>query len=160
MVEKSYEGQVALIMIQFPTPYRLVSDNDKRIGNSQLPSDSQSGFMVSDSLLAQVARILSQSGGKLLVQSNCEDVAVTIRRRATTQYGMACVDVRQEVTSRNMDHVQQQTLRNIEWIKMGGERAIGPGWSSAPLLPTRGSTETEVACDLQGTPIHRCLLSC
>ena len=157
MVEKSYEGQVALIMIQFPTPYRLASSDNQLAGNLQLPSDFQTGFMVSDSLLSQVARILSQSGGKLLVQSNCEDVAVTIRQRAIAQHGMYFANVPQEVAS--MDHVNHQTLRSTEWIKMGGERAIGPGWSLTPLLPELGRTETEVACVDQGTPIHRCLLS-
>lgn len=160
MVEKSYQGQVALIMIQFPTPYRLMTGSNTGLGNTQLPTDFRSGFMVSDELLSQVARILSQSPGcKLLVQSNCEDVAVTIRQRATAQHGMKCLDVLHEVT--NIDQKEQtQTRRNTEWITMGGERAIGPGWSSSPLLPKTGSTETEVACDLQGTPIHRCLLSC
>lgn len=158
MVEKSYEGQVALIMIQFPTPYRLATSSDSQwAGNSQLPSDFQTGFMVSDSLLAQVARILKQSGGKLLVQSNCEDVAVTIRQRVIAQYGMQCANVPQEVAS--MDHVKYQTLRSTEWIRIGGERAIGPGWSLTPLLPAQGKTETEVACVDQGTPIHRCILS-
>jgi hypothetical protein len=34
----------------------------------------------------------------------------------------------------------------------GGERAIGPEWSSVSLLPARCTTETEVACELENTP--------
>jgi len=158
-VEKSCAGKVALIMIQFPTPYRLMSGHDESSkGNTQLPLDYRAGFMVSDTLLSQIARILSISGGKLLVQSNCEDVAVTIRQRATAEHGLKCVNVPDRVA--NMDRVEEQTLRNNEWIKMGGERAIGSGWSATPLLPARGRTETEVACEIKGTPVHRCLLSC
>lgn len=148
-----YRANVALVMIQFPTPYRLHDRNAD--GNSQLPSGQESGFMVSTRVLLQVKRILSKSGGKLLLQSNCEDVAVSMRQVAE-KVGMRAMELPQEVVG--FDD-QQQTLRNLEWIKQGGDRAIGSGWSAIALLPSRGTTETEVSCELQGTPIHRCLLT-
>ncbi|CAB9522746.1 expressed unknown protein [Seminavis robusta] len=174
IIAENKQAQIALIMIQFPTPYRLQRQSStnngtvsfKGDGNSQLPEDFSSGFMVNDDLLGKVASIMSQSCARLLIQSNCEDVAVTIRNRAVTQHGMKVAAITHSVAC--LDHFgpneddaeqqQQQTLRNLEWISMGGERAEGHGWSAKPLLPPRARTETEVACQLQGTPIHRCLL--
>jgi SAM-dependent methyltransferase len=155
--ESSARSNIPLIMIQFPAPYRLDSPT-KTDGNAQLPADSQSGFMVSDDLLEKIAATLSRSGGMLLVQSNCEDVAVTVRNRAMAQHGMKLVVLEHEQQRTELES-SQQTLRNLEWIRHGGERAIGTGWSSIPLLPERGTTETEVSCRIAGTPIHRCLLS-
>jgi SAM-dependent methyltransferase len=153
-IDKEYKGPIALIMIQFPTPYRL-KDGGNDDGNSQLPMDQESGFMVSRKLLGKVKRLLSKSGGRLLLQSNCEDVAVAMRSTAE-QCGMQIVEISDEVES-ILD--QHQTLRNLEWAKQGGERAIGCGWAANQLLPPMGKTETEISCELQGTPIHRCLLS-
>lgn len=156
-LNEDYPGPIELIMIQFPTPYRL-DNGTKSAYNTQLPVDANAGFMVCDSLLAKIKGILSRSGGKMLVQSNCEDVAVTIRHRAIAQFGMKCMDLPHQQRLSNVDE-SQQTQRNLQWIQQGGDRAVGPGWSSVPLLPASASTETEVACHLQGTPIHRCLLS-
>jgi hypothetical protein len=161
-VASHYAGRVALVMIQFPTPYRLrnkenidLSDSTLRSGgNSQLPSDFNS-FMVSDSLLAKTSNLLSRCGGKLLIQSNCEDVAVSIRHRAVSLHGMEVVEVPDSVLYAENEH---RTLRDMEWIRMGGERAVGPGWSSKPFLPLEARTETEVACGYEGKPIHRLVL--
>ena len=144
-------------MIQFPTPYQLDSPT-KMKGNSQLPVDSQSGFMVSDALLAKIATILSRSNGMLLFQSNCEDVAVTVRNRAIVDHGMKILDLSHQQQIGDLDACEQ-TQRGLEWIRLGGKRAVGAGWSSVPLLPRRATTETEVACHVAGTPIHRFLLS-
>jgi hypothetical protein len=150
---KSYPGKVAMIMIQFPTPFRLPKKTD---GNPQLPSDASSGFMVSLDLLQSASGILQHSGGYLLLQSNCEDVAVVMRDMAVNQVGMMCVDAEFPVTRLGVgSHLPQRTC---EWIAMGGERPVGPSWSAKPLLPRQCQTETEVACELQGTPVHRCLL--
>ena len=48
--------------------------------------------------------------------------------------------------------------RTTDWISCGGERAEGEGWSTQPILPRIGRTETEVACMMNGTPVHRCRL--
>jgi SAM-dependent methyltransferase len=156
MIDASYKGRVPLIMIQFPTPYRLVAS--KSYGNSQLPSDQDSGFMVSERLLRKISTILSRSGGKLLLQSNCEDVAVAMRHTAVERAGMRVIDWSPSHRVNSIDD-ESQTLRSMDWIRLGGERAVGPGWLSTPVLPPRGATETEVACHLQKKLVHRCLLS-
>jgi len=158
LIETEYEGNVGLIMIQFPTPFRLDTGNtpgkyEQSTGNLQLPSDVKSGFMVSEELLQKVAKILSKSGGRFLFQSNCEDVAATVRQRAVERHGMKVVEVPHHVET--VADMQNPTLRDLQWAELGGSRAIGPGWSTQPLLPPRGVTETEAACELNGTPIHR-----
>jgi SAM-dependent methyltransferase len=152
-IDAVYPGPVALVLIQFPTPYRL---EGKEGGNTQLPTDLNSGFMASESVMRKTAKLLKKSGGgHLLLQSNCEDVAVTMRNVAAN-VGMACIDAVHPVTS--LDEGERLPQRTQEWIRLGGERAIGPGWSSLSPLPARCTTETEVACELQNTPIHRCLM--
>ncbi|KAG7357067.1 putative methyltransferase [Nitzschia inconspicua] len=150
------EGTVPLIMIQFPTPYKL---HWKEAGNHQLPNDEESGFMVTLEVLRLARDILQQSNGYLLLQSNCEDVAVKMRRMAVDEVGFRCVEVEPKVTelpSLDCD----LPLRTRQWIQMGGERPIGEGWLAEPFLPRKGFTETEVNCGIQGTPVHRCLLQC
>jgi SAM-dependent methyltransferase len=150
---ETYPGDVAMIMIQFPTPFRLAEKDD---GNAQLPSDASSGFMVSLELLRKASHILRKSGGFLLLQSNCEDVAVEMRRMAMDEIGMTCLNVPFPVVYPAIgNNIPQRTLK---WVEQGGARAAGPEWSSKPLLPRKGQTETEVACDLNQTPVHRILL--
>ena len=151
-----YPGSVALIMIQFPTPFQL--PNKAGVGNSQLPDDLASGFMASASLLDHVVTVLRHSGGNLLLQSNCEDVAITMKNICICK-GMTCLDASSPVTNLEDEGTSPDLpQRTQSWIQLGGERAIGPGWSSMQLLPGRGRTETEVACTLQGTTVHRCIL--
>ena len=47
--------------------------------------------------------------------------------------------------------------RTALYIAMGCERAEGDGWSQEPILPRKGSTETELACQMNETPVHRCI---
>jgi SAM-dependent methyltransferase len=165
---KQYPGPIELVMVQFPTPYRLIptpagtvlSDEDLlKGGNSQLPTSADDGFMVTSNLLKLAADVLQGSdgkpSGKLILQSNCEDVAVTMRDVAINQAGFEIVRLENEVEA-----VQgTPTKRTMNWIEMDGKRAEGPGWSSEPLLPRKGRTETEIACILNGTPVHRCMLT-
>ena len=154
-VESNYPGKVALVMIQFPTPFGV-----KEYGNPQLPSDSESGFMVTKELLEVSKRMLEFSHGKLLLQSNCEDVGVTMRDMAENEAGFESVNCPSPVEpfSEASDGSLRIPQRSLDWIQSGGKRAKGNGWSSAPLLPACGATETEVSCHLNKTPIHRCLL--
>jgi SAM-dependent methyltransferase len=154
-VKNQYPGKVALIMVQFPTPFKL----KEAIGNRQLPSDATSGFMVSEGLLKSAADSLNRSNGFLVLQSNCEDVAVTIREMAEDSASFGCIPVPSVVVSTAESASSSRTPeRTTEWIRQGGTRAVGSGWSLTPLIPSRGSTETEIACQLNETPIHRCLL--
>ena len=167
---------VKMIMIQFPTPYRLGKENANKEGettnaktkrgNLQLPSSASSNdFMVSLDLLRLAVTLVkpptSGEGGYILLQSNCEDVAIAMRDMAIDQIGgMVCVNAESPVTEEVSSMRDRNGLpqRTREWISMNGKRAIGEEWSSKPLLPRIGQTETEVACELQGTPVHRCLL--
>ncbi len=149
----SYPGTVSNILIQFPTPYRLAVSS----GNTQLPRSATDGFMVSLELL-QLCRAILVPDGTLWLQSNCEDVAVWMFHTACEQAGFTpVVDV--AVESPTPPPPSELTQRTRQWIAMGGERAQGPGWINRPLLPRTAMTETEVACLIQGTPIHRCILS-
>jgi tRNA G46 methylase TrmB len=149
---KSYPGRIARILIQFPTPYRQLSASAK--GNSQLPKTAHDGFMVSHNVLKLAAKLLGDSQGELILQSNCEDVAVWMRQSAIEHAGFRSRDSGEFVTQ-----VQgTPTRRTLNWIANGGERAAGPGWCDKPLLPRVGRTETEIACMMNGTPVHRCIL--
>ena len=165
-ISESYPGQISLVMLQFPTPYRLNDDEEsytcaetsssvaKRDFNSQLPeAASSANFMVSENLISQIHDALSNHSGQLLIQSNCEDVAVHMKNVA--------LRVGFQSSKSFSNHVLEldiTTQRQKRWVAMGGERAIGSHWASGPLLPVRGRTETEVACSLDSKPVHRCLL--
>jgi len=168
-VVDSYPGQVRFCLVQFPTPYRLQLAGDKSMsdqrGNSQLPSDATSGFMVTERLLGLIGKVLCRDGepGSLLIQSNCEDVAVFMRQLACDRAGFACIE--SNVNDDKLEMKQESPIkreripkRTLDWISMGGERAEGRGWSTRPILPLVGRTETEVACMVNGTPVHRSLL--
>ena len=196
MMEKvvaSYPGNIILIMIQFPTPFRLKQSevphehsmenviNGKKGGNSQLPSNIKSGFMVTEQLLQLCHAALGlqttkskNKKGKLLLQSNCEDVAVEMRNMAISEsvgfrslsvlHPMPLIQGSNKLSTSDNNTIIQITKRTQDWIKIGKsnnknvERAEGDNWSINALLPNKGATETEVACILNGTPIHRCLL--
>ena len=148
---ESIPYNVSLIMIQFPSPFLF---EGKESGNQQLPSDAMVSFMVNEVLLRTAAQLLQRSQGKLLLHSNCEDVAVAMRDLAV-KIGMKYVHIPDSVAE--FDH-SSMDLRTQVWIEQGGKRAIGSGWSRVPLLPRRGISETEAARELNGSPIHRCLL--
>eukprot|EP00804_Cyclotella_cryptica_P010827 CCRYP_008762-RC/>CCRYP_008762-RC protein AED:0.05 eAED:0.05 QI:13/1/1/1/0.75/0.6/5/1609/620 len=58
-IRGSYPGKVDLVMIQFPTPFRLQKASGKGY-NSQLPQDAASdGFMVTENLLSEIHGALS-----------------------------------------------------------------------------------------------------
>ena len=150
-IKSRYRGKVSLVMIQFPSPYRF---NEQRQGNLQLPS-VDGGFMVSEVLLRAVADILSWDG-MLLLQSNVEDVAITMQSLAE-KVGFESIACPHACTLDDLDNARLPR-RSLEWIQTHGKRAIGENWSSVPFLPPRCATETEVACHFQGIRVHRCLL--
>ena len=155
--------------------------------NTQLPDSSTSpAFMASNQVLRRIARLLQQPTkegprGRLLVQSNCEDVAIQIRDMAIHE-GFKCVlspcpVVAVSPTERTNRWLQQQQQQqhlqagvcNTSTTTTAEEgtavpppqtlssRAVGRDWWSEPILSC-APTETEAACALQGTPVHRCLL--
>lgn len=164
-VLETYPGNICLAMIQFPTPFKLQkasdeegeNDNEAK-GNAQLPKHPYANFMVTSNLL-HITRetLLASSRGKLVIQSNVEDVAVFMRQLAEKS-GFSIVPVSNPIAS--FDEVKARIpQRTKEYIKTGRKRALGDGWARDALLPRRGATETEVACFLETTPIHRCVLT-
>lgn len=156
-IQKHYAGPVRLIAFQFPTPFRLATKSSDDEGNSQLPTDAESGFMVTPSLLRTARDVVKSSSGYLLLQSNCEDVAVAMKKMAL-EASFECLDAMLAVMDLPGEEDESLPQRTREYIQAGGERAWGKEWSAVPLLPRYGQTETEVACELQNTPVHRCLL--
>ncbi|GKY94621.1 hypothetical protein MPSEU_000427600 [Mayamaea pseudoterrestris] len=159
---EDYPGPVHTVLVQFPTPYQLQASftepGRRDAGNSQLPTSVDDGFMVTPALLEKVFCLLQAHHdhgaiGKLIIQSNCEDVALWI-------YDTCCrlgynADEAANCVMHPTANISQRTSR---WLASGGSRAIGFAWSSEPLLPKWAWTETEVACDVNDTPVHRCLL--
>jgi len=164
----TYPGKVQLCMIQFPTPFRFVSDDersdsedlfgDETLGNQQLPNNAFNGFMVSRNLLNLALSTLDSDSGRLLLQSNVEDVAVFMKNTAC-DIGFEPIKC---LPSELDNTVHRQNLdlpkRMEKWMSIGGERAQGDIWNTVSVIPPRGKTETEAACLVNGTPIHRCLL--
>jgi len=140
----------------YPSPYRL-QNKDK--GNSQLPSSQVDGFMVTKSLLDIVRPSLHSTKGKLLLQSNCEDVAVWMRHIACQRAGFVAVDDDNKTLQSSSTTIPQRIpQRTLDWIAFGGERADGPGWFKREILHRKAATETEVSCAINGNPVHRCIL--
>ena len=166
-ISDTYPGNVTLAMLQFPTPYRFQSTNrevsgdekeqssSRSGGNSQLPAAAASDdFMVTERLLLQIHCLLRDCHGRLLLQSNCEDVAVHLRHVATKHVGFRAVMITHPAVA-----PATVTQRAQRWAAAGGTRACGDGWSAGPLLPAAGRTETEAACVRDGKPVHRCMLT-
>lgn len=161
-VAASYPGKVQSILIQFPTPFRQTSFADvdaycsiAGYGNSQLPKSANEGFMVTQCVLQRAAALLKDSEGELILQSNCEDVAIWMRKAAEQKAGFAAKNA--SITVTEVSGVPTQ--RTVNWIASGGQRASGHGWFDCPILPPVGRTETEIACVLNGKPVHRCVLT-
>jgi len=166
-IKKSYPGNVKLIMLQFPSPYRL--ENSQSFGgNTQLPTTANAGFMVTEYLLNTVAEVLQLNGGngKLLFQTKCEDIAVYVKNLALQKCGkfkyLSCSNPVQNIDQDIYFKGNGERPKRVDqWLKLMNriyDRAEGSMWSLSSLLPLHGRTETEVACKNDGTFIHRCLL--
>ncbi len=196
---RSYHGDVDMIMIHFPSPYRLLTsstssissepssssdDDDDDIGNSQLPSISSDGFMVTEELIGLASELLStrknhkggtrtsSSSGHLFFQTKCEDVAVHIKNLClpeaasnTSTCTFECVPSPDPVLDVDLRYEQEgkggmRPQRVEKWIKAipEAERAEGSCWWSSSCLPLLGRAETEVQCEFESTVVHRCLM--
>eukprot|EP00804_Cyclotella_cryptica_P006958 CCRYP_007114-RA/>CCRYP_007114-RA protein AED:0.04 eAED:0.04 QI:0/0/0/1/1/0.5/2/0/561 len=155
-----YPGGVALIMINFPSPYQLEAQNS---GNSQLPSKYSDQFMVTMKVLQLIATLLMQSDrtAYFLFQTKCEDVAVHVKDKCLALGTLECVVCKNPV--KNVDHQYAQMgkrpKRVDQWLKVKStsERAEGDVYSCMPLLPEIGQPETESQCIHDSTVVHRCL---
>lgn len=155
-----YPGGIALIMINFPSPYRLQLRTG---GNSQLPLIDSGQFMVTKKVLQSISSLLSKSyrGGYFLFQTKCEDVAVYVKQKCLDLGTLHCIPCKNPVSDIDSQYNDKgKTPKRVdEWIKTQSnpERAVGAIYSATPILPAAGQPETEAQCQLDGTVIHRCM---
>jgi len=153
-----YPGGLSLIMINFPSPYRLDG-----AGNTQLPSKRSNQFMVTKKVLASIAELLDGkgAGGLFLFQTKCEDVAIHVKNECLSLGTMECVATQYPIEDIDLHYnkIGKRPKRVDEWLKdaQSAERAEGSTYSSTPLLPTAGRPETEVQCSHDNTVVHRVL---
>lgn len=155
---KRYPGRIALVMINFPSPYRFVAGN---AGNSQLPSMQSGRFMVTRQVLQSISALLSKSDGNgfFLFQTKCEDIVVHVKNECLGFAGMEPVPCKHSVRHIDCQYIMrgQRPKRLDDWLQMNPsvERAQGIIYSSTSLLPPKGLPETEAQCILDGTVVHR-----
>eukprot|EP00956_Cyclotella_meneghiniana_P011095 scaffold15508_cov66-Cyclotella_meneghiniana.AAC.7 len=153
-----YPGKVVLIMINFPSPYRLENGD----GNSQLPFIQSGQFMVTKKVLQLITSLLSRSqrSGIFLFQTKCEDVAVHVTNECYN-LGMGCVNCKNPVRDIDLQYARssKRPKRVNEWLQTNplANRAEGNCYSSSPFLLQFGQPETEAQCTLDNTVVHRCL---
>jgi len=174
-----YDGPVAAVVLCCPSPYQaslgagpeLDPDGaDRTGGNSQLPpSASSDAFLGNAAVLAEAARLLAP-GGRLLLSSNAEDVAVTMAT-AARELGLEIVPEPSGMAQRGPAAEPGGALsrRSTRWREQGGSRAEGPGWrrgagwalqggSPAAALGRPAWSETELAHRVDGAAVHRIVL--
>ncbi|CAK0833881.1 unnamed protein product, partial [Prorocentrum cordatum] len=121
--------------------------------------------MANVQLLEAARRCLAATGGAgtLLVQSNVEDVAVTLREAAESR-GWEAVEDDGSLGPSVDDAVDPEGAstwlprRQLRHVRLGGRRAAGPGWLAASPLAPEAASETERYYLSEGLPIHRVAL--
>ena len=156
-----YTGGTALIMINFPSPYRLSVTGS---GNSQLPTMNSNQFMVTKEILELISRVLLKSddvGGEnfFLFQTKCEDVAVLVKNECLALGTLEPVPCKNPMKDIDIQYENRgkRPKRVDDWLTPLAERAEGSVYSSTPLLPTVGRPETEVQCSYENSVVHRLL---
>lgn len=154
---EQYPGGTVLVMINFPSPYRLEVSS---AGNSQLPSIDSGQFMITKNLLASIGRLLLKFG-YLLFQTKCEDVAVHLRNECLGLGKLemvACMNPVQDIDSQYSKSGKRPARVDL-WLQANpnATRAIGNTFSSTPILPAAAQPETGAQCQLDNTVVHRCL---
>lgn len=155
---KSYQGRMSLVLVNFPSPYRL--DSGER-GNLQLPSAEN--FMVTSKLLEQICTLARNDASDtyFMFQTKCEDVATYLKNECLRNglsgiiAGDKAVDSIEDIYARN----KSVPKRVKDWLRIEprAERAEGNLFWSEPILPLDGLPETEVQCLNDNKVVHRCL---
>ncbi|CAE8678781.1 unnamed protein product [Polarella glacialis] len=168
---RQYRGPVEWVLVNFPTPFAeggngTTDEAEDRRRNCHLPVSARSADFMANAAMLRAARdcILARggsgaAGGALLVQSNVEDVAVTLR-------AMAEADGWEAIEDGSLGPEVAETEESALWLPRrqlrhalsGGPRAYGPGWLAASPLPQLAATETERYYGGEGLPIHRVAL--
>lgn len=193
-VKDFYPGPVIWLLIQFPTPYVLQGKSEEMNRNIQLPvlsmdredkcneettngeNEEDSGFMVTNKLLETLLSIAvankesQPSPTKFYIQSNVEDVAVTIKNKVESQISKGSMmgmfrhlqesPVESGSTEyQRVDPTQQETKtkRQELWEELGGEKIeIGrDGWLRSSPFPIYCRTETEASYAIMNKPVFR-----
>lgn len=152
-----YQGGVALILINFPSPCQ------KNSGNFQLPSKQSGQYMVMEKVLQLIGHLLlrSDQNAFFLFQPKCEDVAVHVKNECLALSRLECVPCKNPVENIDCRYTQigKRPKRVDQWLKAkpSPERAEGQMYSCTRLLPMVGQPETEAQCDHDNTVVHGCL---
>ena len=146
-LKTDYAGRVALVLINFPTPYassvvQRQSSVDDEIrtdvsqkeniptGNSQLPRTLED-FMVTERVLELCSELLSPDG-VVILQSNVEDVAVYVRQTVENLQSSSCkLRVVQEVADIPWLWGYEESPPTLSWVE-SITRAISDERNTAP----------------------------
>ncbi|KAL3789449.1 hypothetical protein ACHAW5_009693 [Stephanodiscus triporus] len=153
-----YTGGTALIMINFPSPYRL---RETGSGNSQLPSMSSNQFMAMKAILGLISRLLSKSeynfGDSFFF---FQTIAVMMFNECLALGTMEYVKCKNPMKDIDLQYKNSKRPKRVdEWLTSAplAERAEGAMYSSKPFLPRAGRAETEVQCIHENIVVHRFL---
>jgi len=155
---KSYPSRKTLIMVNFPSPYRLALGE---LGNLQLPSAEN--FMVTSKLLEQISVLARSDTGEtyFMFQTKCEDVAVYLKNECLHNGMEGIIAGDKAVQSIDKIYSQNKSVpkRVKEWLRIEplAERAEGNLFWRQPILPLDCLPETEVQCFSDKVVVHRCL---
>ena len=120
-LKRFYKGPVVIVLIQFPTPFRIPDlkydftnkpQTSKVKGNSQLPdlNSPNGGFMVTECLIKSAFDLLTNNNtrkyGIILLQSNVEDVAIKMRQLIDDLYGSHDLGLKGG----------EKSLRSLKWM--------------------------------------------
>ena len=171
VLSSNYVGSVEGIIVNFPSPYKLnLEGSSSYTGNTQLPSNLND-FLLTDDVV-ELSRLLLQNRSDnsfpthpsrrfLLLQSNVEDVAITMK--AIVERSKA-FDINAFSTSMDdwsflheeKDRMLTSSLRQHRWsCDRNIERAYGVGWLKKSPFHDVSRSETEVHCTHNGKMIFR-----
>ncbi|KAL7490985.1 hypothetical protein ACHAWT_000497, partial [Skeletonema menzelii] len=140
---KSYPSRKTLIMVNFPSPYRLALGE---LGNLQLPSAEN--FMVTSKLLEQISVLARSDTGEtyFMFQTKCEDVAVYLKNECLHNGMEGIIAGDKAVQSIDKIYSQNKSVpkRVKEWLRIEplAERAEGNLFWRQPILPLDCLPET------------------
>mmetsp|Transcript_18295 Transcript_18295/g.26193 ORF Transcript_18295/g.26193 Transcript_18295/m.26193 type:complete len:455 (+) Transcript_18295:40-1404(+) len=179
-LNRSNSVEVKMILLQFPTPYRLLQekiddDDDEKSDvrkknngcNEKLPlGPDDPSFMANPRILEKMVHLINRRPSShcnekeayLLLQSNCEDVALYIHDYITSKHHLEAIASAVPRLSFNGMTFSSRTktwLQNHHAKDKNLKRALGQQWSCESMIPIM--TETEALCLHQSTPVHRCL---
>lgn len=157
---QTYPGMIELMMVNFPSPYRLEAGER---GNLQL--SSVENFMVTNKMFEIIGVLAGKQarGSYFLFQTKCEDVAVYLKNKCLSN-GMEGIPAKEAVEDIDMIYSRNKDVpkRIIELLRIDphSERAEGYLFWGRPILPPCCLPETEVQCLIDQKVVHRCLFRC